>query len=309
MLNMVNVVIVGTAAFDDIETPFGKKEFVLGGSAVYASLAASFFSKPGIVAIVGDDFPKQHEEFLKKKNICLKGLVKKGKTFHWSGKYEYDMNEAKTLKTDLNCLLEFNPILPEEYRKAKFLFLGNLDPELQIKVLEQMETPLLTVMDTMNFWITGKKEKLLEAISKIDVLVLNDGEARQLFETANLCAAAKKALNLGPKAVIIKKGEHGALLFSKDGNNLHFNAPGYPLEVIKDPTGCGDSFGGAFIGYLAGKGYANDLADNHAAKEKLFGDRSIRHAMIYGSVIASLNAEGFGTEKIANLTRKEIEDR
>lgn len=293
---MVDVVVAGTIGMDDIETPFGKVKDALGGSATYIAYAASFFAKPGIVSIAGEDLPKRHIEALKKKNISIDGVEIKGKNFRWGGSYEYDMNEAKTLRTELNSLADFDPKLPADYRKARYVFLGNLDPGLQLKVLEQMEKPELVVMDTMNFWIDHKKEELFKAIKKIDILILNDGEARQLFKEINLVKAADKALDLGPKAVVIKKGEHGALLFLReDGKRKHFSAPGYPLEIVKDPTGCGDSFGGGFIGYLA--------------KTKNLSEANLRKAVIYGSVIASFNAEDFSLERQKTLTMSEIEKR
>ncbi len=290
---MIDVLIIGTIGYDNVETPFGKRTRALGGSASYASVAASFFSKPGIVAIVGDDFEEEHKQLLVSKNISLHGLKQiAGKTFAWGGKYEYDMNEAKTAFTDLNTLLEFDAHVPEEFRNAKFIFLANTDPVLQLKVIEQLKNPSLLVMDTMNFWIQTKKEDLLKVISKVNVLLLNDGEARMLFGTVNLLQAAQQALKLGPKYVIIKKGEHGALLFS-DGK--HFNAPGYPLEVIKDPTGCGDCFAGGFVGYLAKHGNVDEGA--------------LRRAIVYGSVVASFNAEDFSLDRISRLDYDEIEKR
>ena len=259
---MNDVLIIGTVAFDTIETPFGKVEKALGGSATYASFAASFFSKPALVSVVGNDFPKEYIELLKKRGIGIEGMQITGKTFHWDGLYEYDMNEAKTRKTELNSLENFKAEVPEEYKNIKHVFLANIDPEQQLETLNQIDNPELVVLDTMNFWITSKKKSLMEAITKADVLLLNDGEARQLFNTFSLVKAANEALSLGPKAVIIKKGEHGALLFTKD---RHFSAPSYPLENIKDPTGCGDSFGGAFIGYLA---KTRDLSDKNFVKCK-----------------------------------------
>jgi len=292
---MVNVVVVGTIGLDAVETPFGKVQDVLGGSASYASYAASFFAKTGLVSIIGKDFPQTYKDILEKKGIDFQGVVfdeKDGKTFRWEGVYEYDMNEAKTKKTELNALQHFKAELPPSYKKAKFVFVGNNDPDLQLKVIEQLENPELIVMDTMNLWITIKKQKVLEAISKVDMLVFNDGEARQLFETVNLLQAANKALALGPRAVIIKKGEHGALLFTKDS---HFSAPGYPLEVIKDPTGCGDTFGGGLIGYLAKTGKLDQT--------------TMRKAVIYGSVFASFNAEDFSLNRMQKLSWEEIEQR
>ncbi len=290
---MIDVLIIGTIGYDTVETPFGKRIKALGGSATYASVAASFFSKPGIVAIVGEDFQEQHRQLLSSKKISLVGLKQiRGKTFAWGGKYEYDMNDAKTEFTDLNTLLQFDAHVPEEFRNTKYVFLANTDPVLQLRVIEQLKQPEFIIMDTMNFWIQTKKSELLEIIKKVDVLLMNDGEARMLFNTLNLLQAAQQALKLGPKFVIIKKGEHGALLFS-DGK--HFNAPGYPLEVIKDPTGCGDCFAGGFIGYLA--------------KENKKDEATLRKAVIYGSIIASFNAEEFSLDRMNTLTYSEIEKR
>lgn len=289
---MAEVLIIGTVALDTIETPFGRVEKALGGSATYASFAASFFSKPAVISIVGNDFPKEYLELMKKREICLDGIKVAGKTFHWEGYYEYDMNEAKTRKTELNSLEHFKAEIPEKHRGIKYVFLANIDPEQQLKALTEMNDTELVVLDTMNFWISHKKEALLNVIKKADVLLLNDGEARQLFNTASLVKAAGGALGMGAKAVIIKKGEHGALLFTK---NKHFSAPGYPLEAIKDPTGCGDSFGGAFIGYLS--------------KTKDLSERNLRKAVVYGSVVASHNAEGFGLSRLKDLTMEEILER
>ncbi len=289
---MSNVLIIGTVALDTIETPFGKVEKGIGGSATYASYAASFFSKPVVISVIGRDFPKEYMELLEKRGIDLEGLKIEDKTFHWEGFYEFDMNEAKTKKTELNSLADFKVNVPERYRDVKHVFLANIDPEQQLATLQQMRNPEFVVLDTMNFWISSKREQLLKVIKKANVLLLNDGEARQLFNTASLVKAANEALKLGPKAVIIKKGEHGALLFTE---KKHFSAPGYPLENIKDPTGCGDCFGGAFIGYLA--------------KTNDFSEQNFRKAIVYGSVIASHNAEDFGLNKLKNLTMEDIEKR
>jgi ribokinase len=289
---MNDVLIIGTVALDTIETPFGKIENALGGSATYASFAASFFSKPALISVVGRDFPKEYIELLKKRGIGLAGLEISGKTFHWDGFYEYDMNEAKTRKTELNSLEHFKVEVPKEYRDIKYIFLANIDPERQLETLRQIGSPKLVVLDTMNFWISSKRKYVLEAIAKADVLLLNDGEARQLFSTISLVKAANEALSLGPKAVIIKKGEHGALLFTKD---RHFSAPGYPLENIKDPTGCGDSFGGAFIGYLA--------------KTQDLSEQNLRKAVIYGSVLASHNAEDFSLNRLMAIGMSDINKR
>jgi ribokinase len=290
---MVECVIVGTVAFDSIKTPFGSAEKVLGGSATYASLAASFFAKPGIVSVVGKDFPKEHFDFFEKKGIDTKGIAEnEGKTFAWSGEYGLDINIAKTLKTELNVLSQFDPKLPEEYRKAEFLFLGNIDPELQLKVLEQMNKTKLVVADTMNYWIEKKREKVLEIVKKTDICLMNDAEARQLFNTPNLIQAAKEILKLDSDLAIIKKGEHGALLCTENGS---FVAPAYPLANVIDPTGCGDSFAGALIGFLAKQGKVNEGL--------------MRKAIIYGSTVASFNAEGMGTERMKTLSRNEINKR
>lgn len=289
---MADILVLGTVALDNIETPFGKAANAMGGSASYAALAASFFCRPAILSIVGEDYPKEHLELLKSKNIDISLIKKEGKSFRWEGYYEFDMNEAKTRKTELNSLEGFKVNIPENYRGVKYIFLANIDPELQLSALRQLKKPEFVVLDTMNLWINIKKKELLEAIGKSDILLLNDGEARMLFSTTNLVAAANKALALGPKGVIIKKGEHGALLFM-DGR--HFNAPGYPLENTKDPTGCGDSFGGGLIGYLA--------------KTKNFSEPNIRKAIVYGSAIASHNAEDFSVNRLKSLTMNEIEKR
>ncbi|MDP7262968.1 MAG: PfkB family carbohydrate kinase [Candidatus Woesearchaeota archaeon] len=289
---MPEPIIIGTVALDFIETPFGKVENALGGSACYASIAASFFSKPGIMSIIGKDFPNEHIEFLKSRQINIDGITTGEKTFKWQGFYEFDMNEAKTLKTELNSLESYSVAVPESYKDAKYVFLANIDPEQQLKVINTLNNPELIVMDTMNFWIDIKKEQLLESIKKALILILNDGEARQLFGTPNLVKAARMALKLVSKAVIIKKGEHGALLFT---DSKHFNAPGYPLENIKDPTGCGDCFGGAFTGFLT---KTNDVSEEN-----------MRKAVIYGSVVASLNAEGFSIENLKKINIKDIEKR
>ncbi|MFH1134378.1 MAG: PfkB family carbohydrate kinase [Nanoarchaeota archaeon] len=289
---MPNLIIIGTLALDTIETPFGRRVDVLGGSACYASLAASFFAQPGIVAVAGEDFPSAHYDLLKSKGIDMAGVEIKGKTFRWEGSYKFDMNSAETKKTELNALANFVPKLPEAYRSASHVFLGNIDPDLQLSVIEQLEKPEVIMLDTMNFWIQSKREALVKVMRKADIMVMNDGEARMLFDTPNLVKAAAETLKLGLKAVIIKKGEHGSLLFTKEG---HFNAPGYPLETVVDPTGCGDSFGGGLIGYLAKK---NELSE-----------RALRKGMVLGSAIASFNAESFSTERLARISLTDIEGR
>lgn len=291
---MSEVVIVGSMATDTIETPFKKVSNVLGGSATYASYAASFFCKPGIVAVVGNDFSKDHLSLLTERDISLDGLKidPAFKTFHWEGSYEYDMNEAKTLRTELNVLETFKAELPAGYKNAKYLFLGNIDPELQLNVIAQMNDPKFIIADTMNFWIQHKKQDLEKVIKKVDMLLINDGEARQFFGTTNLVKAARMGLKMGLGAIIIKKGEHGALLFTRSG---YFATPGYPLENVVDPTGCGDSFGGALTGYLA--------------KSDDMDDPNLKKAVIYGSVLASFNAEDFSLERMKKLKMSDIEGR
>ena len=291
---MVNVVISGTVALDSIKTPFGEAPEVLGGSAVYSSVAASEFAKAGIVSVVGKDFPKKHLNLLATMGIDTKGIEikKQGETFRWSGFYEYDMNQAHTLDTKLNVLATFDPKVPDEYRQSRYLFLGNTDPEVQMKVLKQMKKPRFVMMDTMNFWIENKKDALTKMIEKVDALVLNDAEARQYWDTPNLVHAGRSFLGLGPKAVIIKKGEHGALMFT-DGSC--FSAPAYPLEKLVDPTGAGDSFAGGFIGWLA---RTEDITP-----------RNMRKAVIFGSAIASYNAEDFSLNKLKKITRDDIFNR
>ncbi len=290
---MVDVVISGTVALDSIRTPFGEAREVLGGSAVYSSVAARGFARPGIVSVIGKDFPRKYLGFLKTMGIDTAGIeVKDGETFRWSGYYEYDMNQAHTLDTRLNVLAEFDPVLPDSYRKAGFLFLANTDPDVQMKVHAQMRKPRLVMMDTMNFWIENKRDALTRMIEKVDVLVLNDAEARQYWDTPSLVHAGRSFLKMGPGAVIIKKGEHGALMFT-DG--ACFSAPAYPLEKLVDPTGAGDSFAGGFIGWLARTG---DLSP-----------RNMRKAVIFGSAIASYNAEGFSLDRLKKITRDDVFNR
>jgi ribokinase len=288
----MELIILGTVALDDIETPFGNVKEVLGGSASYAAYAARFFFKSGIISVIGKDFPQQYVDFLKNAGIDFAGVKIESKTFRWQGFYEFDMNEAKTIRTEHNSLKDFDVDVPKSYKDAKYVFLANIDPELQLETLSQLRNPELIVIDTMNFWIQHKKDSLLKAIKKSHILLLNDAEARQLFNTSNLIKASNLALSYGLKAVIIKKGEHGALLFTK---NKHFSAAGYPLENIKDPTGSGDSFGGGFIGYLA--------------KTKDMSETNMRKAVVYGSVIASFNTEDFSLNRLKTLTMVEIEKR
>jgi len=289
----MTALIIGTIGLDTLETPFGKKEDVLGGSAIHASVSASFYAQPSIVGVTGSDFPQAHLDFLKSRKIDISGIeVTQGQTFRWSGYYEYDMNQAHTRDTKLNVYSTFDPKVPENLKASEYVFLANLDPELQLKVLAQLKGQKLIAMDTMNFWIENKREALHEVIKKVDIVLMNDGEVRQFMETPNIPTAASRLLKLGAKAVIIKKGEHGALLFS-DG--MHFAAPSYPQDQLRDPTGAGDSFAGGFIGYLA--------------KTKDLSEPNIRRAVIIGSVMASFNVEDFSLDRMKRLTMKEIMER
>jgi sugar/nucleoside kinase (ribokinase family) len=292
----MSILTVGTVAFDAIETPFDKTDKIVGGAATYIGWAASYFHKPiQIVSIIGDDFDMNELDKLRTRGVDTEGIEIKegGKSFFWSGKYHMDMNSRDTLATDLNVLLEFNPILPESYTKPEFVMLGNIDPHLQMQVIDQLEVrPKLIVMDTMNFWMDNTWDKLIETIAKIDVLTINDEEARQLSGELSLVKAAKKIFDMGPKYLVIKKGEHGALLFH--GNSVFF-APALPLEDVFDPTGAGDTFAGGFIGYLA--------------RSRDVSFENMKRAIIYGSAMASFCVEKFGTERLRDLSREEIDER
>jgi len=292
----MNLVAVGTVAFDSIETPFAKRDHVIGGAATYITLAASHFVKSsGLISVVGDDFPESMLKTMAEKGIDQEGLqIKNGeKSFYWSGKYHYDLNSRDTLITDLNVLADFDPIVPEKYKNVDFLMLGNLAPSVQLRVIEQIEErPKLVVMDTMNFWMDIAWDDLLKVIAKVDVLTINDEEARQLSKEHSLVRAAKKILAMGPKYLIIKKGEHGALLF--DEHNIFF-APALPLEDVLDPTGAGDTFAGGFIGYLA--------------QTQNISFENMKRAIIIGSAMASFTCEKFGPERLLEITKEEINDR
>src|SRR5471030_105309 len=292
----MSLVVIGSVAFDAIETPFGKTDKIVGGAATYASLAAAYFyDKVKIVAVVGDDFPHSEIEEFHIHHIDTEGLqIKQGeKSFFWSGKYHNDMNSRDTLITELNVLGDFDPIIPASYQDCEYLMLGNLSPQVQQTVIKRLtKRPKLIVMDTMNFWMDIALNNLLDTIKLIDVLTINDAEARQLSGEYSLVKAAKKILNMGPKYLIIKKGEHGALLF---GDDLVFSAPALPLADVFDPTGAGDTFAGGFIGYLAKVGTVNFT--------------NMKNAVIYGSALASFCVEKFGTEKLKNLTEDEIAAR
>ena len=292
----MSLLVIGTVAFDAIETPFGKTDKIVGGAATYASLAASYFyDKVKIVAVVGDDFPASAIKDFNNHHISTEGLqVKQGeKSFFWSGKYHNDMNSRDTLVTELNVLADFDPIIPESYQDCEYLMLGNLTPQIQQTVINRMhKRPKLIVMDTMNFWMDIAMDDLLKTISMVDVLTINDAEARQLSGEYSLVKAAKKILAMGPKYLIIKKGEHGALLFHED---LIFSAPALPLAEVFDPTGAGDTFAGGFIGYLAKVGTVNF--------------HNMKNAIIYGSALASFCVEKFGTERLIGLTADDVKAR
>ncbi len=292
----MSLLVVGTVAFDAIETPFGKTDKIVGGAASYIALASSYFTNEiNLVSVVGDDFPQEFMNTLKGQGVNLDGLqIKKGeKSFFWSGRYHNDMNSRDTLDTQLNVLADFDPIVPEAYKNCDFLMLGNLMPVVQQKVLDQLtKRPKLIVLDTMNFWMDIAMPELMETLKGIDVLTINDSEARQLSGEYSLVKAAQKILSMGPKVLVIKKGEHGALLFNK---GEVFFAPALPLEDVFDPTGAGDSFAGGFIGYLA--------------KTKDISFENMKRAIIFGSAMASFTVEKFGTERLIGLSQKEVDDR
>ncbi len=288
------VLIVGSVALDSVKTPLGQVENALGGAAVYSSVAASFFSPVMIVGVVGEDFPKEHLSYLETRGIDIRGVqIQPGKSFRWAGTYEYDLNQAHTLSTELNVFETFRPTIPEAYKSAEYVFLANIDPELQLEVLDQVKSPKLVACDTMNFWITSKPEKLKEVLARVDVAFLNDAEARQLVGTGSLVKAAMEIRAMGPKSVVIKKGEHGALTFCD--SDRCFAAPSYPLEEVVDPTGAGDTFAGGFIGYLASTGDTSE--------------QNIRKAVVYGSTLASYNVEGFSLDRMRKLTDDDITTR
>ncbi|MDX1591357.1 MAG: PfkB family carbohydrate kinase [Balneolaceae bacterium] len=291
----MSLLVVGSVAYDGIETPFGKTDRILGGSATYLSLAASYFAKQiNLVGVVGRDFADEDIQVLKSRSIDLEGLQvdESGDTFFWAGKYHYDLNNRDTLDTQLNVFEHFDPIIPDKYKDSGFVALGNIEPSLQEKVLDQVTNPGLVVMDTMNFWIEGTPDALKKTLKRVDLLVINDSEARELADEPNLIKAADKVRALGPESLIIKKGEHGALLFT--GDEI-FSAPAYPVIDIFDPTGAGDTFMGGMLGWLA---YTNDLSPTN-----------MRKAVVFGSVMASFCVEKFGPDRLKNLNEKEIYDR
>ena len=289
----MSILVVGSVAFDTVETPFGRAEKVLGGSASFFSVAASFFVPVSLVGVVGEDFGPAQLAAFAGRSIDLEGLERMpGKTFHWQGKYSYDLNSRQTICTDLNVFEFFKPRIPPRYRTSSHVFLGNIDPVLQRDVLDQVERPQVVACDTMNFWIQGKPEELKKTLSRVDILLVNDAEARELSGEWNVVRAARKIRAMGPRTLIVKKGEHGVLMFTETGS---FAAPAYPLEEVFDPTGAGDTFAGGFMGYLAGSPNPDDDA--------------MRRAVIMGSTLASFCCEAFSLDRLLRLTKPEIEER
>ncbi|GIV34659.1 MAG: sugar kinase [Chitinophagales bacterium] len=292
----MSLLVVGTVAFDSIETPFGKSEKIIGGAATYICWSASYFIKDiRLVSVIGDDFPRQEIQELTARGVNVEGLqIRQGhKSFFWAGKYHLDMNTRTTLATELNVLADFDPVLPESYKTSEFLMLGNLTPQVQIRVIEQMQRrPRLVVMDTMNYWMDTQRDTLLKVLKKVDVLAINDEEARQLSQEYSLIKAARKILRMGPRYLVIKKGENGALLFHE---NQVFFAPAIPLEEVFDPTGAGDTFAGGFIGHIAN---TRDISFDN-----------MKRAVIFGSAMASFCVEKFGLARLKEITREELDER
>ncbi|MCY3986107.1 MAG: PfkB family carbohydrate kinase [Candidatus Dadabacteria bacterium] len=290
----MSIVVVGSVGIDTIETPFGREERVLGGSASYFSLAACNFTDIHMVSSVGEDFPREYYDLLVLKGINTEGVAEeKGETFRWEGKYDYDMKDPETVSVTLGVLGSFDPIVPKNLRGADYLFLANTAPEVQMKVLEQMSSPRIVACDTMNFWIENRPDKLKELLAKVHVLIINDSEARQLSEESMMAKAAKKIIDMGPEFLIVKRGEYGALLFSRE--ELFF-APSYMLERVLDPTGAGDTFAGGFMGYMA----------SHSEKPNF---ASFKKAVAYGSVLASFTVENFSVKGLCSLGEEQIEQR
>ena len=288
-----SILIVGTVALDTVKTPLGKEKDVLGGSATYAAISASFFGPVNLVAVVGADFPRRHLETLQNRGINLKGLQsQEGKTFRWEGEYGWDFSDPRTLDTQLNVLAGFDPQIPREYRGSKYVFLANVDPQIQKRVLQQVDKPGLVVCDTMNYWIKNKRKDLLSLLKLVDVFLLNESEAKMITGELNVVKVGQALLKLGPRIVAVKKGEHGALLFMK---NSMFCIPAFLLEALVDPTGAGDTFAGGFIGYLA--------------NSKGLSEASLRRALVYGSVMATFTVEDFSIRRLISITKKDISER
>jgi len=289
----MSILVVGSVALDSVKTPFGQVDRALGGSAIHFSASASFFSKLHLVGVVGEDFPEGEIQFLKERGVDCSGIqVQKGKTFHWKGEYDFDLNTAKTLETHLNVFADFSPEIPSILQGTPYVFLANIHPALQLKVLDQVKNPKLKALDTMNFWIHGELESLKKVMARVNLMVINEGEARELTKEGALLTAARKIQSWGPEIVIIKRGEYGALLFHK---HEIFSAPGLPLETVKDPTGAGDSFAGGVMGYLALKGNLSL--------------ETFKQAIVVGSAMASFNVEDFSCRRLKTLTRSEIYER
>jgi sugar/nucleoside kinase (ribokinase family) len=296
----LSIVVVGSVAFDSLKTPYGTRAKILGGAATHFSLAASYFTDVRVVAVVGEDFTSEEEAVMTRRGVDTRGIQHaKGKTFFWAGEYGENVNEAKTLDTQLNVFEKFDPKVPAEYSDSEYLFLANIDPALQVRVRDSMKGVKLVGGDTMNFWISSQRQNLDEMLKRVDVLLINDGEAKMLAGETNLPRAANKVLAMGPKALVIKHGEYGATIFFRDGEfaggHHPFRAPALPLDEVRDPTGAGDSFAGGFMGYIASQGEVTR--------------RVLKHAMFYGSVMGSFSVERFGTERLQSLTREEIDER
>jgi sugar/nucleoside kinase (ribokinase family) len=296
----LSIVVVGSVAFDTLQTPYGKREKILGGAATYFSLSASYFTDARVVAVVGEDFSPDDEAVMKKRGVDTRGIQHaKGRTFHWTGEYGENVNEAKTLNTELNVFETFQPQIPNEYYNSEFLFLANIDPVLQTQVRDAMQGVKLVGGDTMNYWIKDHRQNLSKMLERVDVLLINDTEAKMLAGDNSLPRAARKVLEFGPRALVIKHGEYGATIFFRggqfEGGHHPFRAPALPLDEVRDPTGAGDSFAGGFMGYLAAQGEVTR--------------RTMKHAMFYGGVMGSFAVEQFGTERLQSLTREEIDRR
>ncbi len=290
----MSILVVGTIGLDDIETPFGSVRGELGGSATHFSAAAGLYTPVNLVSIVGTDLAPERLDFLRQRGVDTRGVqVVEGRTFRWSGRYHFDMNSRDTLDTQLNVYANFVPSLPEDYRESQFVFLANMDPEQQRQVLEQVRAPVLTMMDTMDLWITTRREELDRTISMVDMVTMNDSEVRMFADTTSIVLGARRIVAMGPRAILVKKGENGAVMFTRD--NQFFAAPAYPLEEIRDPTGAGDSFAGGFMGYLASSGGTEDDV--------------FKRAVIHGSAIASFCVEDFGVQRLQTLTRGEVDRR
>ena len=289
----MSILAVGSVAFDTLKTPFGEVDKILGGALSHFSLAASFFTNVGMVAVVGEDFTDKEREVFEGRSIDLAGLqTAPGKTFRWGGEYSYDLNERTTLFTELNVFENFKPTIPDAYRTSDFVFLGNIHPTLQVDVVEQVKSPKLIAADTMNYWIEGTPDELRQMLKRVDVLLINDSETGQLSGEYNLVRAAEKVHAMGPKTLVVKRGEHGVLLFNE---SQRFAAPAYPLETVFDPTGAGDSFAGGFLGYLA--------------SQPSMSDDALRQAIIYGSALGSFCVEDFGTRRLESISRADIDAR